>query len=96
MSIAELRIELDEITRIFRSAKYYSLDFKYIHSVKMEYPIVHRTYYFFIERIFQSISVSLILELCKLFYKNENFSIYKLHNKMQEGYSNSELNRVCP
>jgi hypothetical protein len=88
----ELRAEIVEITKVFQSAKYYSIDFKYVNSVKFKMPIVYKTYCFFIERIFHSICVSLILDLCILFDKKEKFSFEKLCNKMREGYSTSELN----
>ncbi len=101
MTKKELKIEIEEITRIFQSAKYNFEDFKYLHSVKTNKPIVYKTYYFFIERIFHSICVSLILNLCILFDKKEKdknkhsleeYSFEKLLNKMQEDYSKSELN----
>ena len=98
MNKEELRAEIIEITKVFQSAKYYSIDFKYVNSVKYKMPIVYQTYYFFIERIFHSICVSLILNLCILFDKREGdsdklekFSFEKLCNKMREGYSTSEL-----
>ncbi len=91
MNLSELRKEVDEITRIFQSAKYYELDFKYVNSVKYKFPTVYRTYYLFIERIFHSITVALILDLCKLFYKKEKFSFLRLKNKMNEEYEKSEL-----
>jgi len=88
----ELRIEINEIKRIFLSAKYYELDFKYINSIKYNQPVVYKTFYFFIERIFHSVSVALILDLCKLFDKREKYSFIKLKNKMNENYEKSELN----
>ena len=91
MNLNELREEINEITRIFLSAKYYELDFKYINTIKYKQPIVYRTFYFFVERIYHSISVALILDLCKLFDKREKYSFYKLKNKMNENYGNSEL-----
>lgn len=92
MNKKELRAEIDETTRIFRSAKYYFTDFKYVHSIKFKMPIVYQTFYFFIERVFHSICVSLILDLCKLFDKREKFSLEKLCNKILLSYSKSELN----
>jgi len=93
MNRNDLRKEVDEITRIFLSAKYYELDFKYINSIKYNEPVVYRTFYFFIERIFHSISVALILDLCKLFDRREKFSLVRLRNKMVDNYEKSELMR---
>ncbi|MBN1253085.1 MAG: hypothetical protein JXA16_13190 [Bacteroidales bacterium] len=92
MKRKELRIEINEITRIFLSAKYYELDFNYFHSIKFNFPSVLNAYYFLFNRIFHSISVALILDLCKLFDSREKFSLNKLRNKMLENYSKSELN----
>ena len=92
MKIEELRKELDETTRIFLSAKYYELDFRYIHSVRIKLPIVYSTYYLFIERIFHGVTVALILDLSKLFDKREKFSLEKFRNKILDNYENSELN----
>ena len=91
MKINELRKELDETTRLFLSAKYYELDFKYIHSIKFTQPIVYSTFYLFIERIFHAVTVALILDLSKLFDKREKFSLGKLRNKILDNYENSEL-----
>ncbi len=96
MKKSELRKELKEIGRIFQSAKYYELDFKYINSIKYNQPVVYRTFYFFIERSFHSVSVALILDLCKLFDKREKFSFIRLKNKMTENYEKSELNNLIP
>lgn len=96
MKIKELRIELDEITRIFLSAKYYELDFRYVHSIKQSLPVVYSTYYLFIERVFHSIAVALILDLSKLFDKREKFSFIKLRNKMRDNYKISDLNCNLP
>lgn len=92
MKIEELRQEIDEIIRIFRSAKYYELDFIYINSIKLSQPIVYSTFYYFIERIYHSSCVVLILELSKLFEKDEKFSLLKLKNKIIDNYEKSELN----
>lgn len=92
MKTEELRVELNEIERIFMSAKYYELDFKYIDSVKYKHPIVYQTFYFFIERIFHSVSVALILDLCKLFDEREKYCFIRLKNKMNCNYEKSELN----
>lgn len=91
MEINELRKELDETTRLFLSAKYYELDFRYIHSVKFTRPVVYSTFYLFIERIFHAVTVALILDLSKLFDKREKFSLGKLRNKILDNYKNSEL-----
>lgn len=91
MKIEELRSELNEILRIFLSAKNYSIDFKYVNSVKFKMPVVYRTYYSFIDRIFHSICVALILDLCKLFDKREKYNLGNFCTKMQVGYSKSEL-----
>lgn len=96
MDLKELRVELIEIERVFLSAKYYELDFKYINSVKYETPIVYRTYYLFIERIFHSISIALIIDLCKLFDKREKYSLIRLRNKMLNNYEKSELIKFLP
>jgi hypothetical protein len=92
MKIEELRKELDETTRIFLSAKYYELDFRYVHSVRTTFPIVYSTFYFFIERVFYAVTVALILDLSKLFDRREKFSLGKLCNKMLDNYEKSELN----
>ena len=91
MKLIELHNEIDEITRIFLSAKFYELDFKYINSVKTRLPIVYNTFYSFVERIYHSVSVALILDLCKLFDKREKYSFLKLKNKMLDNYEKSEL-----
>jgi len=96
MKIEDLRNEINEIERIFQSAKYYELDFKYINSIKYNQPIVYNTFYFLIERIYHSISVALILDLCKLFDKREKYSFIRLKNKMNENYEKSELNKQMP
>lgn len=96
MTKKELRTEINEIERIFLSAKYYELDFKYINSIKYNEPVVYRTFYFFFERIFHSISVALILDLCKLFDGREKFSLIRLKNKMDDNYENSELIKSLP
>ncbi len=96
MTNLELRNEINEITRIFLSAKYYELDFKYFNSIKYKQPLVYRSFYFFIERIFHSISVAMILDLCKLFDKREKYSFIRLKNKMNENYEKSELNNKVP
>lgn len=96
MTIIELRREVDEITRIFLSAKYCSKDFTYLHSVKYQNPVVYRTFYLFIERIFHSTCVSLVLDLCKLFDKREKFSLIRLRNKMVDNYEKSELMKFLP
>lgn len=96
MKIEELRSELNEISRIFLSAKNYSLDFKYVNSVKSKMPVVYGTYYYFIERMFYSICEALIIDLCKLFVKREKYSFGKLCNKMRDGYSKSELRAFLP
>lgn len=91
MTLPELRQEMNVINRLFLTTKYYFLDFKYIHSVKLEMPIVYKTFYFFLERLFHSTCVSLILELSKLFDNREKFSLEKLCNKIRNGYSKSDL-----
>jgi hypothetical protein len=91
MNIIELRKELDQLSRIFFSAKSYSYYFKFIHSSKSKHPLVFKTYSFFIESIYHSICVCLVLDLCKLFDNREKFSLEKLCNKMRYGYSKSEL-----
>lgn len=96
MTKQELRNEINEITRIFLSAKYYELDFKYFNSVKYTQPLVYKTFSFFIERIYHSISVALILDLCKLFDKREKYSFIRLKNKMNENYEKQELNNLFP
>lgn len=96
MNRNDLRKEVDEITRIFLSAKYYELDFKYINSIKYNEPVVYRTFYFFTERMFHSISVALILDLCKLFDRREKFSLFRLRNKMADNYEKSELMKFLP
>lgn len=96
MTKEELRFEIDEIERIFQSAKYYELDFIHVNSIKHNHPVVYNTFYFFIERIFHSISVALILDLCKLFDKREKFSLIRLRNKMDDNYEKSELINSLP
>ncbi len=96
MTKQELRNEINEITRIFLSAKYYELDLKYFNSIKYKHPLVYKTFYFFIERIYHSISVALILDLCKLFDKREKYSFIRLKNKINENYEKSELNIQVP
>jgi hypothetical protein len=96
MTIIELRKEVDEITRIFLSAKYCSQDFTYLHSIKYQNPLVNRTFYLFIERMFHSTCISLVLDLCKLFDKREKFSLIRLKNKMDDKYEKSELNSLIP
>jgi len=96
MNIKELRTELNEVSRIFLSAKYYELDFKYINSIKYDEPVVYRTFYFFVERVFHSISMALILDLCKLFDKREKYSLIRLKNKMVDNYEKSELIKFLP
>ncbi len=96
MTKNELRIELKEIERIFLSAKYYELDFKYVNSIRYKEPLVYKTFFLFVERIFHSISVALILDLCKLFDGREKFSLIKLRNKMVDNYEKSELIKSLP
>jgi len=96
MKIVELRRELNETTKIFLSAKYYELDFKYIHTIKYTTPTVYKTFYLFIERIYHSVSVALILDISKLFDEREKFSFIKLRNKMLDNYEKSELCSYLP
>jgi len=96
MRIEELRNELNEITRIFLSAKYYELDFRYIHSIRISLPVVYNTFYLFTERIFHAVTVALILDLSKLFDNREKFSLVKLQNKMLDNYEKSELSNHLP
>lgn len=91
MNLSELRHELDEITRIFLSAKYYEQDFNYLGALKTKYPNVYKTYYFFFERIFHAITVAMILELNKLFDNREKYSFIKLKYKLTNNYKNSEI-----
>lgn len=94
MTLNELREELNVITCIFFSIKYLSTDFKYFseHEVRQKYPIVYNEYSFLINRIWFSMTVNLVLNLSKLYDETEKYSIKKLLNKMQSGYSKSELN----
>lgn len=96
MKREELRKEIDEITNIFLSAKYYERDFEYINSIKFIHPVVYSTFRLFIGRIFHSVSVIMVLQLSKLFDKEEKFSFIKLKNKILNGYENSELNSYLP
>lgn len=91
MNKQQLREELDEIRRIFFSAKYHELDFRYFYEQRFEYPNVYFTFQFLIDRIFHSASVILIIDLCNLFGKSEKYSLLKLRNKLVENYSKSEL-----
>jgi hypothetical protein len=91
MNIEELQQDMIEITRIFMSAKYCALDFRYLKSSKFEKPLVYSTYCFFIDRMFHATCVSLVLNLSKLFDKREKYSFEKLINKMSQNYSNSEF-----
>ncbi len=92
MTRQELREDLNEISRILLSAKYFELDFNYFNSVKYTQPLVYNAFYLLIERLYHSISVALILDLCKLFDKREKYSLVRLKNKMNENYEKSELN----
>jgi hypothetical protein len=46
--------------------------------------------------MFHSISVALILDLCKLFDRREKFSLFRLRNKMADNYEKSELMKFLP
>jgi len=96
MNKDQLREELDEITRIFFSAKYHELDFKYFYEQRFEYPNVYLTFQFLVERIFYASEVILIIDLCKLFGKSEKFSLLRLRNKIIENYSKSDLATYMP
>ncbi len=91
MNKDQLRGELDEIIRIFFTAKYHELDFNYFYDQRFEYPNVYQTFQFLIERISYSSQVILIIYLCKLFVKSEKFSLLRLRNRIIENYSKSEL-----
>ena len=92
----ELRIELNEITRIFMSAKYLSEDFVSIYKVGNEYPETYNNFHFFINRMWFAVTVNLILDLSKLFDTREKYSLGRLFNKMTQNYNKSEFNNSFP
>jgi hypothetical protein len=91
MNIKELRKEVDDLGLIFKSVKYYELDFKYLNSIKYEYPIVYSTFFLFIERIFHSVCVILIINLCKLFDEREKTSLIRTRNRISNNYNKTNL-----
>lgn len=96
MNIDDLRYEVNIITKIFLSVKYYTDDFKYFNSTKYQIPLIYKSYHFFIERILHSISVSIIIDLSKLYNKSEAYSIPHLCNKLIENYSKQEYYKYIP
>lgn len=92
MNRNELETEISEIKKIFLPAKYFAIDFQFLYQLKYNNSVVYRTYQYFFERINHAVNVSLILDLCILFNKNEKFSLERLCNKIMQDYTQSELN----
>ncbi len=98
MKLDELREEIDQRTLIFLSVKYNLQYFEYLHSTRFDFPIIYKTYRFFIDRMKYAVGFTLIIDLCKLFGKgkDDKFSFQKLYNKAIYGYNKSELNSKLP
>lgn len=96
MDKKELKVEIEEIERIFMSAKYLSQDFVYLYKIRNEFPNTYNNFHFFIDRMRFAVTVNLILSLSKLYDRKEKYSFDKLFNKMQVGYKKTELNTLFP
>lgn len=92
MTLEKLKKFLRETSNLLFSSKIYLEDFEYIHSWRKRDEKLFFTYGYFWSRIYHSIGLILVIDICKLFLEREENSLRKILTKLLALPLDSDIN----